>query len=396
MNVIVSSMHLDPDQIERYLAKQLSPSERIAVSDHLAKCAKCRAEIVRDERFQAWTQTAITDLTGLQSTPTRKRFGSERSRAMERLARDMRVQPGSPAPDPVTKVPWVRRLTEAFLATFRLPVERPWAFAAVAAAAVMMISFVQFWRDSSTSSGESPLLAIEDTNRPIQLGKDGLIARVDKSKSTALAETNGELRRLLAQQSLEVPSSVRTLKEEASPAGVGNSEASFRPISPVLTGVDTTTPMFTWSACPGATSYVVDVAVDDGSSRVVFSRVLATPDNKSDTVRLQLPASNALARGQKYEWSVTAHVGDQEVHSSRYAEDRARFVILTQEQSAALSTLRSQTAGSKLLDGLLDMRAGLLDDGLTQFEELLRAPNQSTEAKEFLSRTIKEVRSMKE
>jgi hypothetical protein len=140
----------------------------------------------------------------------------------------------------------------------------------------------------------------------------------------------------------------------------------------------------------------VDVVVDDGSSHVAFNRVLATPDNKSDTVRLQLPASNALVRGQKYEWSVTAHVGDQEVHSSRYAEDRARFVILTQEQSTALSTLRSQTAGSKLLDGLLDMRAGLLDDGLTQFEELLRAPNQSTEAKEFLSRTIKEVRSMKE
>jgi Putative zinc-finger len=389
-------MHLDGDQIERYLSKQLSPSERIAVSEHLAGCSKCRAEIVRDQRFQAWTVMAITDLTGVQSGQSRKMFTSKRSRAMDRVARDMRVQLGSPRPDPVAKIPAVRRFTESFLATFRLPVERPWAFAAIAAAAVTMISLVQFWRGSLTSSGESPLLAIEDTNRQIRLGKDGLITKLDENTSTAFAETNGEVRRLLAQQSLEVAPSVRALKEEASLSRAGNREASFRPISPVLTGVDTTTPMLSWSACPGATSYAVNVVVDDGSSRVVFNRVLPTSDSKPDTVQLQLPASNALVRGQKYEWSVTAHVDNQEVHSSQYDEDRARFVILTQDQSNALSTLRSQTAGSKLVDGLLDVRAGLLDDGLTRFEELLRAPNQSTEAKEFLSRTIKEVRSMKE
>jgi hypothetical protein len=396
MNVIVSSMHLDPDQIERYLAKQLAPSERIVVSDHLAKCAKCRAEIIRDRRFQAWTEGAITDLTGLQSTQSRKLFGSERSRAMERLARDMRIQLGSSTPDPVAKIPPVRQLAESFLAMFRSPFERPWAFAAIAAAAVMVISFVQLWRNSSTPSGESSLLTIEDSNRQIRLGKEGLITKVDKNTSTALAETNGALRRLLAQQSLEVAPTVRALKEEASISGAGDREASFRPISPVLTGVDTTTPMLTWSACPGATSYAVNVVVDDGSRHVVFNRLVTTPHDKSDTMQLQLPASNALVRGQKYEWSVTALVDDHEVHSSQYDEDRARFVILTQAESTALSKLRSQTVASKLFDGLLDVRAGLLDDGLTQFEELLRAPNQSTEAKEFLSRTIKEVRSMKE
>jgi hypothetical protein len=85
-------MHLEPDQIERYFARELSPADRVAVSEHLAACPECRTRIASNPKFRTVAASAVTELTGVQPGKNLPKllFGPFRGR--ERLALDMREQ----------------------------------------------------------------------------------------------------------------------------------------------------------------------------------------------------------------------------------------------------------------------------------------------------------------
>jgi hypothetical protein len=48
------------------------------------------------------------------------------------------------------------------------------------------------------------------------------------------------------------------------------------------------------------------------------------------------------------------------------------------------------------MDGLLNLKAGLLEDAKADLESLLADPNQTSAAKDFLNRIVREIKRLKE
>src|ERR1700745_142058 len=92
-------MHLEPDQIERYLARELNPADRVAVSEHLATCVECRGRVASNPKFRAVATSAVAELTGVSPDTRLPKFLFGWSRGRERLALDMREKLEGAAPN---------------------------------------------------------------------------------------------------------------------------------------------------------------------------------------------------------------------------------------------------------------------------------------------------------
>jgi hypothetical protein len=391
-----SKMHLEPDQIERYLARELNPAERVAVSEHLAACPECRAQVVSNARFRTVAAFAVTELTGVRPGGGSPKFLLGPSRGRERLAIDMReklegLRPTETNPEAGGSAvrPYFELLKSILVA------EKRWASVAIAAA-VIAVAGIGLWLGLPAEHQDRPLLTIEESGRKLNIGPEGLIPERSK-QSLALAAVNGDLQRLMSNNKLAAPAIVQHLRETPGVIlGDAQSASSFKVLAPIRTVVDTTTPSFLWTPCSGAAGYIVNVVSDDRSNlEVASSGVVPAPAQNGSQVRWQLPEDKALTRGQRYRWYVTALVGKQEIDSPALGEPRATFAVLSDTESKNLVTLKSQTGGSQFLDGMLDVRAGLLDQALNNFQTLHDAPDQNSAAKQFLSQTIKEVESLK-
>jgi anti-sigma factor RsiW len=389
-------MHLEPDQIERYLARELNPADRVAVSEHLATCLECRSRVASNPKFRIVAASAVTELTGVLPSGSLPKvvFGSARGR--ERLAFDMREKLECFAPGqagPPAEGATIR--THFELIKSILVMEKPWALATVAAA-VIAVACVGLWRYLPAQHQDRLLLTIEDSGRSLGLGPEGLIAGLHK-QSSALADVNHDLQSLILNNKLAAPTIVQQLRETPGVIlGDSQQASSFKLLTPIRTAIDTTTPTFLWNTCSGAAGYIVNVVSDDRSnSEAACSGVLPPPAANVSQVQWQLPQDKALIRGQRYRWYVTALVGKREIDSPALGEPRASFAILSESESKDLAALKGQTGGSRFLDGMLEVRAGLLDQALGNFQALHDAPHQNPPAKQFLSQTIREVESLK-
>jgi hypothetical protein len=75
---------------------------------------------------------------------------------------------------------------------------------------------------------------------------------------------------------------------------------------------------------------------------------------------------------------------------------QAKFAVLSAEDLTNLNVLRKSAQGDRLIGGLLNLNAGLLDAAQGDFEILLADPGQSANAKTFLQGMITEIRRLKE
>jgi hypothetical protein len=98
----------------------------------------------------------------------------------------------------------------------------------------------------------------------------------------------------------------------------------------------------------------------------------------------------------RYRWYVTAVRNDQEIDAPGVEEPQAKFAELSQGEVAQLNTSKREIGSDRLLDGLLNLKAGLLDDAQADFESLLAEPGQTSAAKDLLNRMIGEIRRLKE
>ena len=218
-------------------------------------------------------------------------------------------------------------------------------------------------------------------------------------QSLAMREVNQNLQRLWSKQALGTPASILQFRQTAD-ITLENPQppttSSFHLVAPVCTLADTTTPEFVWTACPGASSYVVNIVIDSRSSqKVADSGVLSATTEDVSQRRWQLPSNRALVPGQRYRWWVTAIVGKEELESPALGEPEARFAILTESDSQHLSMLKRDTGSNQLANALLDVQAGLLDRAVQSVEVLRDAPHQNPTAKEFLSQVISKIESLK-
>jgi hypothetical protein len=170
----------------------------------------------------------------------------------------------------------------------------------------------------------------------------------------------------------------------------------FQVLSPVRTLVESVRPTFKWTAAPGASGYVVHVIADDRSQEEVATSPVIIPTTSAPLCQWVVAESMALSPGKRYRWYVTATIQDQDVDAPGIEQAQAKFAVLSKEDLTDLNVLRKSAQGDRLIGGLLNLNAGLLDSAQSDFEILLADPGQSANAKAFLQGMITEIRRLKE
>jgi hypothetical protein len=179
--------------------------------------------------------------------------------------------------------------------------------------------------------------------------------------------------------------------------GQSPAKPPFHVISPNRTLISSLRPAFKWAAAPGATAYIVHVIADGRTQEeVATSPAIPAPTADSNACEWSIPEPISLTSGVRYRWYVTAVRNDQEIDAPGVEEPQAKFAELSQGEVAQLNTSKREIGSDRLLDGLLNLKAGLLDDAQADFESLLTEPGQTSAAKDLLNRMIGEIRRLKE
>jgi hypothetical protein len=156
-------------------------------------------------------------------------------------------------------------------------------------------------------------------------------------------------------------------------------------------------PAFKWTTAPGATAYIVHVIADNPSQEeIATSPAIPSPMTDTNTCEWSIPKSISLSLGVRYRWYVTAVQKDQEIDAPGVEEPQAKFAVLSPGELDQLTTSKSEIGSDRLMDGLLNLKAGVLDDAQADFESLLAEPGQTSAGKDFLNRMIGEIGQLKE
>jgi hypothetical protein len=177
--------------------------------------------------------------------------------------------------------------------------------------------------------------------------------------------------------------------------GQPSSPVPFQVLSPLRTLVESVQPTFKWTAATGASGYTVHVIADDRTQEEVATSPVIIPTADAATCQWVLAESTALSPGKRYRWYVTAAIKDQEVDAPGIEQAQAKFAVLSVEELTNLNVLRKSAQSDRLIDGLLNLNAGLLDAAQSDFEYLLADPGQTSAAKDFLNRMIGQIRQLK-
>ncbi|MBV8215987.1 MAG: hypothetical protein JOZ08_22450, partial [Verrucomicrobia bacterium] len=72
------------------------------------------------------------------------------------------------------------------------------------------------------------------------------------------------------------------------------------------------------------------------------------------------------------------------------------FAILGGKELAQLNELKKANREDLLIDGLLELHTGLLDDAQADFQSLLEEANQTPEGKDLLKRLLSGIERLRE
>lgn len=429
--------HLSPQLQHRFLARLLSPEETLAVVRHLRECDSCREKLLalRSDKPSSLLDTVLPDVSD-EEHPSGDSLGAyldddlthsdkadleEHLRTCElcqKALADLRsfreellqfpVQEYAPggtisrSSKPKSRG-WFNQETPRFLSWFNHPI----IFAGAAAvAAVMVVVGIVIVRSPATvglgGAGPGLQITVTDNGHRIVLGPNGIVslpAALAKDELAAIKDlTNPVWHDEPLTLSSDVKAALSSLKRAPSVL-LGQSPASppFRVLSPVRTLISSARPTFKWTVAPAADSYTVHVISDDrAQEEVVTSPSLTAATANSSTAEWSIPESKSLAPGQRYRWYVTALDKDQEADAPGVQEPQAKFAVISQAELARLASVKKEVQNDRLIDGLLNLKAGLLDDAQADFESLLSDPDQTPAAKDFLHRLIKEIGQLKE
>ena len=429
--------HLSPQLQHRFLARLLSPEETLDVVRHLRECDACREELLalRSDKPSSVLDTILPDISD-EEHPSADTLGAYLDGALsgpdkadldehlrtcqlcrEALAdlrsfRDELLQ--SPAQEYASigisrqssadaRSGWFGRGKVRFFFGFRQPL----ALASLAAAALLILGFGIVIVRSLTSvgvSGANPgsQITVADDGHQISLAPNGFVnppAGLSKDELAGLNNLTGPVWR---DEPPILPNNVRdalTSLKRAPSVLLGQSPATppFHVVSPIRTLISSVRPTFKWSAAPGANCYLVHVIADDRTQEeVATSPSLPAAAASSTTYEWTIPDSMSLTPGERYRWYVTAVRDDQEADSPGMEEPQAKFAVLGAGQLAQWTAVKKALPNDRLIDGLLKLKAGLLDEAQADFESLLADPDQTTTAKSFLKRMIQEIERLKE
>jgi Putative zinc-finger len=375
--------HPSADSLGAYLDEDLSRPDKADLEEHLRTCELCQKALAdlksfREELLQSPAQ---------EYAPVAKT--SRSSGAAPRPPRDYGA---------TSSERWLfSQRKERFLDWFNQPL----VYGGVAAVAALVVVFgiVVVRSPETLGINGDGRVTISDGGHRIVVGPNGITNPPAGLPGEVLTALNNVAATILKE---EPPALSPTLKDnltalKRAPStllGQPSGAVPFQVLSPVRTMVESVRPTFRWTAASGATGYVVHVIADDRSQEEVATSPVIIPTTNATVC--QWEESTALNPGKRYRWYVAATIQDQEVDAPGIEQAQAKFAELSAEALTNLNVLRKSAQGDRLIGGLLNLNAGLLDAAQGDFEILLADPGQSANAKTFLQGMITEIGRLKE
>lgn len=378
--------HPSADSLGAYLDEDLSHPDKTNLQEHLRTCELCQKALAdlksfREELLQSPAQ---------EYAPVAK--GSRSSGAAPRPPRDYGT---------TSSGRWLFSQGKArFLDWFKQPL----VYGGVAAIAALVVVFgIVVVRSPETlgihGAGQ---VTVSDGGHQIVVGPNGITNPPAGLPGEVLTALNNVAATILKGEAPALPPKLKenlTALKRAPSVLLGQPSAivPFEVRSPVRTLVKSARPTFKWTTAPGANSYVVHVIADDRTQEeVATSPVIIPTASDTNTCQWALPESTSLSLGKRYRWYVTATLKDREVDAPGVEQAQAKFAVLSDESLANLNVLENRAQGDRLIVGLLNLNAGLLDEAQSDFEYLLADPKQAEKAKVFLRGIISEIKRLKE
>jgi hypothetical protein len=215
-----------------------------------------------------------------------------------------------------------------------------------------------------------PRLVLRDGNETVTIDADGTLSGVPGLRE----EETRLVRQVLEEGRLRVPPFISALAGSSGTLMSGPPDpATFRPLRPLATAVESDRPQFEWTPLDRATAYVISVFDQN------FDRITESPPLTEVSWR---PAA-VLARGRTYQWQVRASVGDREIVAPAPPASEARFRVLSRAEADRLAEARRRLTADLAL-GILLARAGVLDEAHDAFRRLATANPTSREPRMLL------------
>ena len=430
--------HLSAQMVHRFLARALNQHEIVAATQHLRVCAYCRehAIILRRTRPVSLLHQILPE-TSAEDHPCEHllaAFVDDDLKAVDcvlienhvsqcyicravlsdlRSFRDelnqMPVKQYLPAQAPTTRptrfgtrhpggpestgfFDWLRWFTQPLAI----------GVAITAAASLILVAFVSLRRTSppqfaahetgGTPTSEGKLL---DNTREIRFDWGGIINLASILPRADLDAVNLICVAALRNEPLPASPALASLKS-ATTVWRGQQSGTSVPlkiIRPTRTLIKPGRADFQWRTATGVQSYTVHVVDDESQEEVVTSPPIFPSANASIG---EWSERGSLSPGKRYRWYVATVVNDQEIDVPQAQEPPARFSVLSEAELAHVNEANQANQGDQLIDGLLDLRVGLLDDAGADFQSLLEEPSQTSEGKTLLTRLIQGIEKLKE
>lgn len=274
--------------------------------------------------------------------------------------------------------------------------------AITAAASLIIMAFVSLRRTSppqfaahetgGTPTSECQLL---DNTRKIRFDWAGIINLASTLPQADLNAVNRICIAALRNEPLPASPALLSLKSATTvwrgqPSGTS---VPLKIIRPTRTLIKPGRANFQWRTATGVQSYTVHVVEDETQEEVVTSPPISPSSNASVC---EWSEGGSLSPGKRYRWYVATEVNDQEIDVPQAQEPPARFSVLSEQELAHVNEANQANQGDQLIDGLLDLQVGLLDDAQADFQALVEQPNQTSEGKALLTRLIEGIEKLKE
>jgi len=366
--VTLTEEHPSQDLLAAFVDNDLTPPDRGFIENHVAACNICR-DVLSDLRA---FQDELKQMPAKQHAPVRTSLPRPLSYATRESASEDRFPY------------WLRWLMQPF----------GLGLAFAAAASLVLIAFVSLTRSPqqqlvSQAMVDRPANEFDllDNNHQIRFDSNGIINPAPTLPQADLEAVNRICVVLLRNEPLPASPALASLRSVTTVLRGQRSEPALpvKLIRPVRTLIKPGRATFQWTTVASPQSYTVHVVDDETQEEVATSEPISPAPNASIC---EWSEQQLLPPGKRYRWYVAAVLDDQEIDAPAAEDPPAKFSVLSEENLAQVNQLEKANLDDELINGLIDLRVGLLDDAEANFNALLEEPGQTLEGKAFLRNLI--------
>jgi Putative zinc-finger len=368
MNTIGPESHVTDDDIDRLGRRELTPSELVQVTDHMAACVDCQQRLARRRGVEA-AQIALDDALGESADHVPESdvhaFVDGRLDASSRRDIAGHLEHCAACAEEVRDL---QHFAAADRSSTRFRPVQWYGGLAVAAALILVVVIFGLLRTKTT-----PQVASIEEVPGVSVDAQGNIKRVDGLTDAEMAK----VRDALASRRLSFPGTVQDLIGTRGTLLGDAHAAGFALAAPVSTGVLTERPSLQWTPLSDASTYIVTIQ-DEATGETLNSPTLHDHTWSPDA---------PLTRGHTYLWQVAASFNGIETVAPKPPDPPAKFFVVGAEDASRLAKIPA----SHLVRGILYANAGLVDDA----ERELAAVAAQNPNSDVVSRLLTQLREFR-